>query len=78
VAASGSATTRPARSGTARSAPLVADPLLGELGDHGGVTETLVPASGSPARSLGTGCPATDQLGNPRADPCTAGAVEVP
>ena len=57
-------------------APLVADPLLGPLGDHGGDTETLVPAAGSPARGLGTGCPATDQLGNARPSPCTAGAVE--
>ncbi len=59
-------------------APLVADPLLGDLGDHGGDTETMVPAEGSPAIGLGTGCPSTDQRGNPRGDPCTAGAVEAP
>jgi parallel beta-helix repeat protein len=58
--------------------PTIADPLLGALGDNGGDTETLLPASGSPAHGLGTGCPATDQRGNPRGDPCTAGAVEVP
>ena len=57
--------------------PVVADPMLGVLGDHGGDTQTLVPAAGSPARALGTsGCPTTDQLGIPRATPCTAGAVE--
>ncbi|MCC7535718.1 MAG: right-handed parallel beta-helix repeat-containing protein [Deltaproteobacteria bacterium] len=58
--------------------PLVADPMLGELGDHGGDTETMVPSGASPARGVGTGCPTTDQIGNPRSDPCTAGAVEAP
>lgn len=58
--------------------PLVMDPLLGELGDHGGETETMVPGATSPARLLGTGCPDTDQLGEPRGEPCTAGSVEVP
>ncbi|HET9599523.1 MAG TPA: right-handed parallel beta-helix repeat-containing protein [Anaeromyxobacteraceae bacterium] len=56
----------------------VADPLLGALGDHGGGTETLVPDAASPARAFGRGCPATDQRGAPRGEPCTAGAVEVP
>jgi hypothetical protein len=56
--------------------PLVADPQLGTLGDHGGDSETLVPGAGSPARGIATACPPTDQLGNPRPDPCTAGAVE--
>lgn len=60
-------------------APLIADPMLGALGDNGGDTETLVPAADSPARGLGTAsCPPTDQRGMPRATPCTAGAVEVP
>ena len=58
--------------------PLVADPLLGALGNHGGTTETMLPGAGSPARNLGTGCPATDQRGEPRGEPCTAGAVELP
>jgi hypothetical protein len=58
--------------------PLVADPLLGELGDNGGETETMLPGSSSPAVGLGTGCPETDQRGEPRGEPCTAGAVEVP
>ena len=60
------------------TSPLVADPMLGALGDHGGPTETLLPAATSPAKGLGTGCPPTDQRGMPRASPCTAGAVEVP
>lgn len=58
------------------TAPLVADPMLGTLADHGGDAETLVPAAASPARGIGTGCPPTDQLGKPRPEPCTAGAVE--
>lgn len=58
-------------------APTDADPILGALGDHGGDTEVMVPAAGSPADGIGMGCPATDQLGMPRATPCTAGAVEV-
>ncbi|WP_052517684.1 choice-of-anchor Q domain-containing protein [Archangium violaceum] len=60
------------------ASPLVADPLLGGLGYHGGDTETLVPGATNPARGLGTGCPSTDQRGQPRAERCTAGAVELP
>jgi hypothetical protein len=60
------------------STPLLADPLLSALGDHGGFTETLVPGAGSPAIGVGSGCPSTDQRGEPRGEPCTAGAVEVP
>lgn len=56
--------------------PVVADPLLSTLGDHGGDTETLLPAPGSPAIALGSDCPATDQRGEPRPTPCAAGAVE--
>lgn len=58
--------------------PIVMDPLLGALADNGGDTETLVPAAGSPAKGIATGCPPTDQLGKPRPQPCTAGAVEAP
>lgn len=57
--------------------PLIADPELGALGDNGGTTETLVPSAASPARGLGSDCPDADQRGEPRAEPCTAGAVEV-
>lgn len=55
-----------------------ADPLLGDLGDSGGASETRVPAAGSPAIGGGTDCPEVDQRGEPR-DPstCTIGAVEV-
>jgi hypothetical protein len=60
------------------AAPMIADPMLGSLADNGGTTQTMLPAAGSPARGLGTGCPPTDQRGNPRGNPCTAGAVEVP
>lgn len=57
--------------------PLVADPLLADLGDNGGETLTMLPSAESPAVGLGTGCPETDQRGEPRPEPCTAGAVEV-
>jgi hypothetical protein len=56
---------------------LVADPQLGALGDHGGVTQTMVPAAGSPAIGRGTGCPSTDQAGQTRKTACTLGAFEV-
>lgn len=54
-----------------------ADPLLGELGDHGGPTPTFLPGAGSPVIGAGVDCPATDQRGEPR-DPatCAAGSVE--
>jgi hypothetical protein len=51
------------------------DPEMGELGDHGGPTPTVLPGSG--ALPQGTGCPAIDQRGEPRAEPCTIGAVEL-
>jgi hypothetical protein len=56
---------------------LIASPQLGPLGNNGGTTETLVPASGSPAIGIGRSCPSTDQRGVTRAANCTAGAVEV-
>jgi parallel beta-helix repeat protein len=56
----------------------VLDPELGALGDNGGPTETMLPGASSPARLRGSDCPATDQRGEPRATPCTAGAVEIP
>jgi len=58
--------------------PTIADPELGALDENGGPTATMVPSPASPARGLGTECPPTDQRGEPRGDPCTAGAVEVP
>lgn len=54
-----------------------ADPLLGDLADHGGPTRTIAPQAGSPAIGAGAGCPATDQRGNPRnPETCTLGAYE--
>ncbi len=60
------------------NAPTIADPELGALADNGGPTETLLPSSSSPAGGLGMNCPPTDQRGEARGEPCTAGAVEVP
>jgi hypothetical protein len=54
------------------------DPTLAELGDHGGPTVTIPVAEGSPlVDKTGRDCPATDQRGEPRGDPCTLGAYEV-
>ena len=55
----------------------IEDPLLGDLTDNGGVTETLLPSSDGPAVDLGTDCPQTDQRGESRSTPCTVGAAEV-
>ena len=41
------------------AAPITADPLLGNLGLHGGDTETLVPGASSPARGPWTSPSAT-------------------
>ncbi len=57
--------------------PTLEDPELGMLADNGGPTKTMLPAGSSAAVELGSGCPATDQRGEPRGEPCTAGAVEV-
>lgn len=54
-----------------------ADADLEALADNGGPTPTLMPAAGSPALGIGSGCPPTDQRGEPRpATGCAAGAVE--
>jgi hypothetical protein len=51
--------------------------MLGMLADHGGASETAIPATGSPARGGGGMCPPTDQRGMPRpATGCTSGSVE--
>ncbi len=54
----------------------IEDPLMGSLGDHGGPTPTVPPLPGSPALQAGWDCPATDQRGEPRSEPCTLGAYE--
>jgi hypothetical protein len=59
------------------SSVVVADPQLGPLQNNGGTTDTMAPAAGSPAIGQGTGCPSTDQRGQPRKSPCTLGAYEV-
>jgi hypothetical protein len=53
-----------------------ADPQLGPLQDNGGPTFTMLPATGSPAKGMGTGCPMIDQTGATRPATCTLGAVE--
>jgi CSLREA domain-containing protein len=55
------------------------DPKLGPLGDNGGPTATLRPATGSPVLdAAGSTCPATDQRGLARfqGQACDIGSVE--
>lgn len=60
------------------SSVLVMDPQLGPLQNNGGVTQTMLPTSGSPALGKGSACPASDQRGTARPTACTLGAVEGP
>jgi len=53
-----------------------ADPLVGPLADNGGPTLTVAPAASPSVIQIGTGCPAIDQTGAARKNPCTAGALE--
>ena len=53
--------------GTVTGSPLTGDPLLGPLGDNGGPTRTMVPATGSPAIDAGAAFGlTTDQRGQAR------------
>ncbi len=53
-----------------------ADPLLGPLADNGGLSPTFALGPGSPAIGHATQCPATDQRGQPRVEPCDSGAYQ--
>jgi hypothetical protein len=54
-----------------------ADPDIGEIGDNGGATPTVMPAADGPAEGVGSDCPTTDQRGEPRdTASCAAGSVE--
>ncbi len=55
---------------------MTGEPLLNDLADNGGPTMTMAPMEGSPALKAGWNCPATDQRGMPRSEPCTLGAYE--
>lgn len=58
-------------------ATLFRNPLLDELENNGGSTQTQAPLSGSPALGIGANCPATDQRGVARPlNGCSAGAVQ--
>lgn len=54
------------------------DGTLGPLANNGGPTETIALLPGSPAigQVLGADCPATDQRGDPRGNPCDIGAYD--
>ena len=53
-----------------------ADPLLGELTDNGGFTETMAIPANSPAVDAADDCPETDQRGVERYGACDIGAYE--
>lgn len=53
-----------------------ADPLLGELGDNGGMTPTVPLRPESPAIDFADDCPSVDQRGLPRVGRCDCGAYE--
>jgi len=55
---------------------LFVDPVLGALASNGGPTQTMALQAGSPAINAGSGCPAADQRGAPRAGACDIGAFE--
>lgn len=46
------------------------------LQDNGGLTLTMLPQADNSVVQVGWGCPATDQTGAPRREPCTIGALE--
>jgi len=66
--------------GTDGGGNLDANPLLGALANNRGLTQTMLPAGGSPAVDAGnaTGCPSSDQRGivRPQGAACDIGAVE--
>ncbi|MFH2008739.1 MAG: choice-of-anchor Q domain-containing protein [bacterium] len=55
---------------------LLADPLLGELSDNGGGTDTIPLLPGSPALDGASDCLDTDQRAEPRQGTCDIGAYE--
>jgi hypothetical protein len=53
-----------------------ADPGLQPVADNGGFAPSAALVPGSPAIDAASQCPATDQRGLPRSEPCDAGAFE--
>jgi hypothetical protein len=52
--------------------------MMGALKNNGGTTETAAPGAAASVIQTGTSCPATDQTGKARKNPCTLGALEAP
>jgi len=52
------------------------DPMLQPLADNGGFEMTMAVPDGSPAIGAGSNCPASDERGFLRPDPCSSGAFE--
>jgi hypothetical protein len=57
---------------------LLADPLLGEVSDNGGGTQTIPLLQGSPAIDAAGSCTVTDQRGEPCQRACDSEAYEAP
>ena len=57
---------------------LVLDPLLAPLASAGGPTQTMLLATSSGARGVGSGCEAVDQRGVTRGARCDPGAAQEP
>jgi hypothetical protein len=55
---------------------LFADPVLQPLADNGGFSQTFALGPDGHAFGQGSQCPASDQRGLPRANPCDTGAYE--
>lgn len=55
----------------------IENPLLGDLSNNGGGTQTIPLLTGSPCINGGNNCPEFDQRGEPRNVPCDIGAFEV-
>ena len=66
----------PAPEGGCAANELTADPQLGALGYNGGFTQTMPIPSKSRAAKFAHSCPANDERGVARPNPCASGAYE--
>jgi hypothetical protein len=74
-----STTSKSAGTGPCITGVVAADPKLANPTDNGGPTPTMLPAAGSGALQVGSGCETTDQRGQSRDTVvCDLGSVEVP
>jgi predicted outer membrane repeat protein len=71
-----SSTLSPAPEGGCAANEVTADPLLGTLGYNGGFTQTMPIPTNSPAAQSGSSCPAVDERGVSRPNPCSSGSYQ--